>query len=140
MHWELLTVVLVMAAPAPAEDKKKDEDKIQGNWTVVSRESMGRKTPEKELKALKVTIKDDTITIDDSKKKEKYTYKLDPSKKPKTIDLFNTGKKDTTLAIYKLDNDTLSVCWSEDLAKRPTKFASDEESGQRMIVLKRAKK
>jgi len=142
MHWQSLTVVLLVAAPAPPEKEKKDEQKIQGNWTVVSREFIGKKAPEAELKALKVTIKDGTITLDDGKKKEKIPYKLDPSKKPKTIDLANTGieSKETTLAIYELDGDTLKICWSEkDPEHRATKFASDEDSGQTMIVLKREK-
>jgi uncharacterized protein (TIGR03067 family) len=126
-----------------ASGGEKDEEKIQGNWTVVSREFIGKKTPEAELKALKVIIKDGTITMADGKKKEKMPYKLDPSKKPKAIDLANTGieNKETTLAIYELDGDTLKICWSEkDPENRATKFASDKDSGQSMIVLKREKK
>lgn len=141
MYWQLLTAVLVVAAPA--EDKKKDEETIQGTWTVVSWEKIGKKTPDDELKALKVTIKDGTMTVDGGKKKEKHTYKLDPSQKPKAIDLTNTGveEKETTLAIYELDGDTLKVCWGEkDPDHRTTKFASDADSGQTMIVLKREKK
>jgi uncharacterized protein (TIGR03067 family) len=141
MHWHLLTVVLAVAVPA--EDKKKDEELIQGTWTVVSREFVGKKTPEKELKAMKVTIKEGTITLDDGEKKEKHAYKLDPSKTPKAIDLANTGieQKETTPAIYELDGDALKICWSEkDPDHRPTKFAGDEASGQTMIVLKREKK
>ena len=143
MLWQLLTAVLVVAAPAPTEKENKDDEKIQGNWTVVSREFIGKKTPEPELKALKVIIKDGTITMDDGKQKEKIPYKLDPSKKPKTIDLANTGieGKETTLAIYELDGDTLKICWSEkDTEHRPTKFAGDEGSAQTMIVFKREKK
>lgn len=136
-------LVAVLLAGAFAEDKAKDEEKIQGNWTVVSREFMGRKTPEAELKAIKVTIKDGVIAMDDGKKKETIPYKLDPSKKPKAIDLANTGieNKETTLAIYELDGDTLKICWSEkDPDHRTTKFASDEASAQSMIVFKREKK
>ena len=136
-------LVAVLLAAAPAEDKSKDAEKIQGNWTFVSREMGGKKTPEAELKALKVTIKDDAIMIDDGEKKEKHAYKLDPSKKPKAIDLANTGieNKETTLAIYELDGDTLKICWSEkDPDHRTTKFASGEDSGNTMMVLKREKK
>jgi len=144
MHWQLLTVVLLVAASAPPEKEKTDEENMQGNWTVVSREFMGRKAPEAELKALKVTIKDGTMTMDDGTKKHKITYKLDPSKKPKAIDLTNLdGKdgKDLTRAIYELDDDNLKICWSEkDPEYRATKFASDEASAQIMIVFKREKK
>jgi uncharacterized protein (TIGR03067 family) len=136
-------LIAALLVGAPAQDDKKDDEKIQGNWAVVSREFIGKKTPEAELKALRVTIKDGTITMDDGKKKEKIPYKLDPSKKPKAIDLANTGieSKETTLAIYELDGDTLRICWSEkDPEHRATRFASDEDSGQTMIVLKREKK
>jgi uncharacterized protein (TIGR03067 family) len=138
----VLTALLIVLSGVSG-DEKKDDEKIQGNWTVVSREFIGKKTPEAELKALKVTIKDGTITMDDGKKKEKIPYKLDPSKKPKAIDLANTGieSKETTLGIYELDGDTLKMCWSEkDPKHRATKFASDKDSGQTMIVLKREKK
>jgi uncharacterized protein (TIGR03067 family) len=138
MHWQLLTAVLVFAAPAPAEEKK-DEEKIQGTWTVVSRETDGKKTPDAELKALKVAIKDGTLTIDDGKKKEKVSYKLDPSKKPKAIELTTESGKETTPGIYELDGDGLKLCWSEKVAGRPTEFASKAGSGQSVIVLKRAK-
>jgi uncharacterized protein (TIGR03067 family) len=98
----------------PAAEKKTDDELIQGTWTVVSRELVGKKTPEAELKVLKVTIKDGTITTDDGKKKEKHAYKLDPSQKPKAINLAGTGiySKETTFAIYELDGETLKLCWS----------------------------
>ena len=92
-----------------------------------------------------MTIKEGTITTDDSKMKEKHSYKLDPSKKPKTIDLANTGieRKETTLAIYELDAATpLKICWSGEGPRSiaATKFASGEDSGNTMMVLKREKK
>jgi uncharacterized protein (TIGR03067 family) len=143
MLWPLLTIVLGVAAlPAPAGDKKKDEELIQGTWKVVFREFIGRKTPEAELKGGKVIIKAGTMTLDDGKKKERHKYKIDPSQKPKAIDFANTGpgNKETTLAIYELDGDTLKICWSERFDDRPTRFASDADSGQTMIILKRVKK
>jgi uncharacterized protein (TIGR03067 family) len=143
MHWQLLTAVLIVAVPASAEDKPKDEEAIQGTWTVVSKEMGGKKTPDADLKALKVTIKDGTLTVDDGKKKDKLAYKLDPSKTPKAIDL--TGDKGdgkmTTPAIYELDGDTLKICWSEKVPEdRPTELTGKADSGQTMMVLKREKK
>ena len=36
-------VVLLMAADEPAKDAKKEEDKLQGEWTMVSMETRGGK-------------------------------------------------------------------------------------------------
>jgi len=86
MLWHFLTAVLPMVAAAPAADT--DEHLIQGTWIMVSREFNGKKTPEADLKKGKVLFKDGMMTGDDGKKKEKVgSYKLDPSKEPKAIDL-----------------------------------------------------
>jgi uncharacterized protein (TIGR03067 family) len=122
-------------------EEKQDKEKIQGTWTVVSREMDGKKTPDADLKAMKVTVEDGTLTIDDGKKKEKVPYKLDPSKKPKCIDLENTGKegKESTPAIYELDGDNLKLCWSEKTEDRPAQFTGKSGSGQTLMVFKRVK-
>jgi uncharacterized protein (TIGR03067 family) len=143
MPRKLLIVVLVVAGPAAAQEKKKDEDKIQGTWIVVSHEMVGRKMPAEELKGWKLTLKDGTLTGEKGKDKGKGTYKLDASRKPKIIDITydEENEKMTTVAIYELKGDTLKLCWSEKVPEhRPTKFASDEESGQTVMVLKREKK
>src|SRR5262249_24839523 len=85
MHWQLLTVALDVAAPVPAEKEKKDEDKIQGTWAVVSLEAGGKKAPDDQVKNVTFVFKDDTVTINDPKREEKAKIKLDASKKPKAI-------------------------------------------------------
>jgi uncharacterized protein (TIGR03067 family) len=139
MCWKLLTAILFVAAPAAAQEKK-DGERIQGAWTVVSREVVGKKTPDADLKVLKVTIKDGLLTIDDGQKKEKVRYTLDPSRTPKGIDLTDEDRKVTTLAIYELDGDSLKLCWSEKVAEYPSEFAGSSDSGQTLMVLKRAKR
>jgi len=70
----------------------------------------------------------------------KFTYKLDPTRKPKEIDLIwaefaNKGK--IQLAIYELDGDTLKICESPIGKERPKKFESKKGSGQSILTLKR---
>ena len=146
MHWQLLTAVLVVAAPAPAEDKKKDEDKIQGTWAIVSAQSGGEDKPGG-TKDVKFVIKGDLITIQEPKregKEEKAKFKLDATKKPKTIDLIPSdrgGKEELMPGIYELKDDELKLCFVKGTkGERPTEFSSKAGTEQVLIVLKREKK
>lgn len=85
MYWLLLTAILIAAGPA--EGKAKDEEAIQGIWTVVFREFVGKNTPDADLKALQVTIDENALTLDHGQKMEKHAYRLHPSQKPKAIGL-----------------------------------------------------
>jgi uncharacterized protein (TIGR03067 family) len=50
---------------AHAQDAKKDQEQLQGTWMMVSREFMGKKATEEEIKKLntKIVVKGDTITV-----------------------------------------------------------------------------
>jgi len=144
MQWQLLTVVLAVAAPAPAEDKRKDEEKLQGTWVAVSSEYDGKKAPEK-FRECKAVIKDDTYTLIMGGHRLASKFTVDPKKKPKAIDItFDVanvpGRKGTKLGIYELDGDTLKVCTSFPTRERPTEFATKEGSLQILIVFRREKK
>jgi uncharacterized protein (TIGR03067 family) len=144
MHRPLLTAVLIVAAPAPADDKKKDEEKIQGTWTVVSMEREGQKFPDDEVKKMKVVIKDDLLTINNGCRDEQARIKLDAKKKPKALDLMavKDGKEQGAVpGIYEIDGDNLKLCWDKgSTADRPTEFATKKRSSTALMVLKREKK
>jgi uncharacterized protein (TIGR03067 family) len=117
-------------AAAGKDAGAKDEDKILGAWTFVSGEKDGRKISEEELKELRVTFAaGGKVTPKNGEKEEEGTYKLDPTKTPKEIDI-SVGTK-TLSGIYK------TLCMGDE---RPTEFASTPGTRVLLGVLKRAKK
>ena len=59
------------------------------------------------------------------------------------MDIKGTGgpNKDKTIkAIYKIDGDTMTICYALDAGDRPTKFESKPDTKQFLAVYKREKK
>ena len=134
-------VVLLSAAAGPAQDTRKELEKLQGEWTMVSMETKGMKARDDVVKQYKLTIKGDQWTVTTLKGVGgKATFKIDPSKNPKTIDLtFEFNKKGTpSRGIYKLEGDTLTLCRTAGDRERPKEFKTTEEAGI-LVVWKRAK-
>ena len=126
-------------AAAGKDEAVKDEEKILGTWTLVSSEEGGRKAPEERLKEATVTFAaDGKLTAKQGGKEQEFTYQLDPAKKPKEFSGTNDQGR-TVLGIYKLEGDTLTVCFDRG-GGRPTEFASREGSLVVLEVLKRDRK
>lgn len=133
---------LLIAADAK-EDAKKELEKLKGTWVVTSAERDGKQTDR--LNGDKMTIAGEgfVVTSKDGKELVKATIKLDPSKKPKTIDLTLTEGSDkdkVVLGIYALDGDKMKICLNEPgNTTRPTEFASKEGTRLMVVELKRDK-
>jgi uncharacterized protein (TIGR03067 family) len=154
-----LAITLLLGADEPAKDAKKELEALQGEWIQVSSEFRGKlNVPRNEIK---ITIKRDkwTAVLKNAKPLDKppkegdsavqtkdgieitSTIKIDPSKNPKTIDvtIIKDGKEQTSLCIYKLEDDTLTICKTNDGKERPSEFKITKEDGH-IAVWKRAKK
>ncbi|HYV39244.1 MAG TPA: TIGR03067 domain-containing protein [Gemmataceae bacterium] len=144
-----LVVALVCASivlpPAAAQKKgeaaARDQDAIQGTWKFVSVEMDGKKEDPKEqiiiFQGDKFTVKIGDMVL------QAGTQKLDPGKKPATVDAIVTegeGKGTTMLGIYEIQGDTLKSCFDMQGKKRPTEFKTAPDSGTFLAVLKRAEK
>jgi RNA polymerase sigma factor (sigma-70 family) len=127
-------------AAAKKEKDQKDEEKILGAWTVESAEEGGQKAPEGAFALAKFVFAAEgkiTVTQPDGAETEG-TYKLDPAKKPKEFTYTNHNGL-TATGIYKLEGDTLTVCYNR-FGDLPTEFVSKEGTSVRLQVLKREKK
>jgi uncharacterized protein (TIGR03067 family) len=110
-----------LAADDNAPDKgKTDKEKIQGTWIVVSLKAWDDKGKELEgeqvdriaqlikEKKLKVMFTGEKLTYSGFPDEISSNYKLDPSKKPKTIDVVDD--KEPQKGIYSLDGKELRLC------------------------------
>jgi uncharacterized protein (TIGR03067 family) len=145
-HLVLVAVVLLaFAGLTSAGDSKKDLALLQGNWTVESiKESDGKGPPDDVVKTFLVVIKDDIFTLTDkSGTLAALKMKLDPTKKPKTIDLTHQEGPDkgkTEPGIYKIEGDTLTFAVNDPGMERPTAFETKAKTKISVLVMKKAKK
>jgi uncharacterized protein (TIGR03067 family) len=138
---------LLLAADAPTEDAaKKDREALQGAWRPVSSE-MGGKDQTAEAKEHLLVFEGDSFTVKKGDEvRVKGTFKLDPSKKPKAIDMTITesrrdqDKGKEMHGIYELGKDTLKWCTAEPGGKdRPKEFATKEGTRLMLVTLKKEK-
>jgi uncharacterized protein (TIGR03067 family) len=134
---------LLLVAADDRDEAKKEIERFEGTWTYVSLEIEGNKAPQDSYKGAKLVIKGDKFTAHQGEEVLHGTFKVDTSKKPKTIDVtFSDGpdKGKIMRGIYELDNDTYKVCIAMPGKDRPAKFETKKDSGHVLEVLKREKK
>jgi uncharacterized protein (TIGR03067 family) len=118
-----------------AKDKDKPEKKeepvkkglLEGDWTVKTAEENG--AAQKEFDKAVFTFTADKLSAKLDKDVLEYAYKLDESKTPKTIDLWDTPdrKSEPALGIVEVNGDTLKLCIaSYELKERPKEFKADK--------------
>jgi uncharacterized protein (TIGR03067 family) len=141
----LCACVIRLPAFAAQQDEasKKELEKFQGTWVFVSMEQDGREAPKTE-EPHTVTFEGDKFTVKlGNKVVQAGTHKLDPTKKPKTVDATVTegeGKGTTMLGIYELEGDTIKVCFDSQGKQRPSQYRTAASPGYFMAVVKRSAK
>ena len=125
---------------------KSDRDLLQGTWHAASILLGGQASTEEEVKAGKyrITFQGDRFrSSDKTGLRGEGTYKLDPDKHPKCIDMViekgpDEGK--TYRMIYKIEKDALTIVEPLETlpGERPTAFISEKEGPNRgLAVFKR---
>jgi uncharacterized protein (TIGR03067 family) len=143
----VLTLVVSFSLVARGDDTKdgdtKDGDTVQGIWLPSTAELGGKKFPDEVRTTIKLVIKEDKYTVTVGKQVDQGTVKLNPTAKPKEIDITGTegpNKGKTLLAIYERDDDTLRVCYDLSGKSRPTEFKSKEGTQLFLVTYKREKR
>ena len=148
----LATVSLFAAVRSPAADGEAKEEAVpkdlqafKGTWRLSSREEDGKKSGEEEIKDVigtidgsgKVSVRRGDKVINEG------TVKLNPTKKPKTIDVTFTGgerKGQAVLGIYEIEGDAFRVCVARPGDERPAELSAKAGSGHTLVVYQREKK
>ena len=145
-------------AAVPVSREVSEESKLQGEWEVVEIEAKGRKTPQAVIKDRRPTLSVDvrplgytTATgqpalsvrvVADIKsgpgQSRTVDVKLRDSLPVRQIDLVDE-KDGVEQGIYKLEADTLTMCFAAPGEPRPVAFTTGEQSKNWVIVLKRVK-
>jgi uncharacterized protein (TIGR03067 family) len=131
-----------MGADNPKEDAlKKDLAKFQGTWKLVSVEVDGEKRPDEGFSNYTAVITGDQWTISEGGKiTSKVAFILDPTKKPKTIDLVDLKTKNRIRGIYSFADDTLTIYGrAPEVGDRPTGFGTQRDSGAVQFIYQRVK-
>jgi uncharacterized protein (TIGR03067 family) len=143
----LLFVLAVLLADSPkkVELDKQEVKKFAGTWAVIESEHGGKKAEKKEIAPLSVEISGDKMTTRDGTdvKEESSIVLLDPKAKPASVDLKITSGDDkdkVVKAIYKFDDDKLTICFAEPGKDRPKEFAGKEGTGHTVLTLLKQKK
>jgi uncharacterized protein (TIGR03067 family) len=140
-RWLMVVVAgMLLAADEPDDAVKKEQKKLEGTWMPLSQESKGEREEKDKLKKHALVFERDKLTIKDEAKSREHTFKIDPAKTPKTIDINDKTGDAVGLGIYKLDGDTLTMAIAKPNSERPTEFTTKKDSSYVVIVLKHEKK
>lgn len=144
----MLMVAAVLGSAAltawAAEPADKDNEAMQGEWTIESLTFHGNQVEATELSTWRRIVERNHVVW---KRGEEtlleLDIKFDSSQKPKTLDSTATKgneKGQVLLAIYELEGDVLRVCFADPGQARPTDYSSNPGSLQSLYTAKRVKK
>jgi len=138
----LVTMVCLPLVLSVARAAETNKDDLQGVWIATSGELNGKPVPAKEVERIRFTFKGAKLLVRgarDEDKEEEGTFKTDPKKSPRHLDITLKGK--TLHGIYEVKGDKLKVCFENGgkAENRPTRFATNKENEEVLIVFKRKK-
>jgi uncharacterized protein (TIGR03067 family) len=137
-----LAFALMLSFSPDAWSGESKDDTIDGTWVPSSAELGGQKFPDEIRKTIKLVVKSDKYTVTVGNQVDQGAVKLNPSAKPKAMDITGTdgpNKGKTIPAIYERNGDTLRVCYNLSGKSRPTEFKSETGTQLFLVTYKREK-
>jgi uncharacterized protein (TIGR03067 family) len=135
--------VVSLAVSGAAWGADNDKEQFQGVWKIVSVEIDGQNLPMEALKGAQLVVKGECYSFTLGDTHLEFTFKLDPVKKPKEIDLTVTEgpeKGKTYYGIYKFEGDLYTICRATEPGKaRPAQFETKPKTGYMIVVWQRTK-
>jgi uncharacterized protein (TIGR03067 family) len=137
-----LTILVAARAddPDPEPPVRDRAILMRGSWELSAIEIGGMKMNIGALGAkgsMTMTFEKDGLTSTSMGMTKKGTWKIDPRKNPRTIDLTDKSDNKTTLGIYKLEKNELIVAFAQPGQPRPRDFKNQQNA---IIILTRVKK
>lgn len=133
-------------APPAALAQGIDEEtrRLRGTWDITAMIQDGTVVAQTEVRDWmaqdgRVVLKGQTLSFiqPDTNSRRELIFTVNPSAEPKTIDIAG-GKKGTSLGIYRLEGETLTLCLGRgEGARRPTDFSATPGSDSLLVVLRR---
>jgi uncharacterized protein (TIGR03067 family) len=153
MRSQILALLLPVASigasvsDVPMEELiKKDYERLTGTFQLVSGVIDGKEVPEDVRRQTKLVTTMDKFTVSaggEAGTSGAGTFKIDPTKSPKTADSLQTEGPDkgkTLLGIYEIiDDNHKRACWAPVGKPRPKAFTSEPGSGHILQVWERVK-
>ena len=139
----------------PVSREITDSDRLQGEWQVTEIHVKGRKTPDEVLKDRKASLRLRLLLAGNALPGDKGRHlsgelqtgpeanrtieiTIDPDRPAKHIDFLDDRDR-AEAGIYKIDGDTLMMCFAAPGEPRPIAFTTNEQAKNWVIVLKRVK-
>jgi uncharacterized protein (TIGR03067 family) len=123
----LTTAFAPIPPPKARPDPVKEELKrLQGRWEHVIFNRNGQKEEQAAGRRADVVKGDELAVVWGEAVISRWSVTVDPSKRPKAMDLSHKKNSRRLLCVYKLEGDTLTVCWKDEdkATERPRDFTA----------------
>ena len=128
----MMAVGLLLAAHAKADAPKNEMKELEGTWKLIA---IGDREAVRDAADVLVFQGNQYSHTVNSEVWGMGTYRIDPSKGPKTLDLLPMMGR-TRAGIYEVDSDTLRVCFRDLAPGRPAALTT-QSPDQVVLVYKR---